>query len=121
MSGRATWRRPAREETSMFKLVALWSAPKPEDVAAFEAAYLDTHAPLARAIPNLAGLETIRIGEGLEGAAPAFHRVAVMIWPDRAAFERDEHTPQWTALRADAGQMIERFGVTLTSAMGQDG
>jgi uncharacterized protein (TIGR02118 family) len=105
----------------MFKLVALWSAPKPEDKAAFEAAYLNVHAPLARAVPDLTGLDTILIGEGLEGSAPAFYRVAVMVWPDKAAFERDEHTPQWTALRADAGQMIERFGVTLTSAMGQDG
>jgi uncharacterized protein (TIGR02118 family) len=105
----------------MFKLVALWSAPKPEDRAAFEAAYLNVHAPLARAVPSLAGLDTILIGEGLEGSAAAFHRVAVMTWPDKAAFERDEHTPQWTALRADAGQMIERFGVSLTSSMGQDG
>jgi len=105
----------------MFKLVALWSAPKPEDKAAFEAAYLNVHAPLARAIPSLSGLDTILIGEGLEGSAAAFYRVAVMVWPDKAAFQRDEHTPQWTALRADAGQMIERFGVTLTSAMGQDG
>jgi uncharacterized protein (TIGR02118 family) len=105
----------------MFKLVALWSAPKPADREAFEAAYLGTHAPLARAIPSLSGLDTIRIGEGLEGSAPPYYRVAIMVWPDRAAFERDEKTPQWSALRADAGQMIERFGVTLTSFMGQDG
>ena len=103
----------------MFKLVALWSAPKPADVDAFEKAYLDVHCAKARAIPNLTGLETIRIGEGLEGSAPAFYRVAIMIWPDRAAFERDEHTAEWRTLREDAGQMIERFGVTLTSAMGR--
>lgn len=105
----------------MFKLVALWSAPKPEDRTAFEEAYATSHAPKARALPNLAGLDTILIGEGLEGAAPAFHRVAVMIWPDRAAFQRDELTPEWRALREDAGQMVQRFGVSLTSSMGQDG
>jgi uncharacterized protein (TIGR02118 family) len=105
----------------MFKLVALWSAPRPADLEAFEAAYLNTHAPLARALPNLAGLDTIRIGEGLEGSTPPYHRVAIMVWPDRAAFERDEKTPEWTALRADAGQMITRFGVSLTSSMGYDG
>lgn len=105
----------------MFKLVALWSAPRKGEEDAFETAYLGTHAPLARAVPRLAGLDTIKIGEGLEGSAPTCYRVAVMSWPDRAAFEADEHTPQWTALRADAGQMIERFGVTLTSSMGQDG
>lgn len=105
----------------MFKLVALWSAPKPADRAAFETAYMTVHVPLARALPNLASVETILIGEGLEGSVPPYHRVAVMTWPDRAAFEADEHTPQWAALRADAGQMLERFAVTLTSSMGQDG
>ena len=77
--------------------------------------------PLARAIPGLAGVDTILIGEGLEGSAAPYHRVAVMIWPDKQAFEADEKTPEWTALRADAGQMLERFGVSLTSSMGQDG
>ncbi|MBC7519826.1 MAG: EthD family reductase [Sandarakinorhabdus sp.] len=105
----------------MLKLVALWSPPKPEDRAAFEAAYLDVHAPLARALPNLAGLDTILVADGLEGAVPDFHRIAVMIWPDQAAFDRDEKTPEWTALRANAGEMLERFGVTLTSSIGQDG
>jgi uncharacterized protein (TIGR02118 family) len=105
----------------MYKLVALWSAPKVADMDAFEKAYLEVHCPKARALPNLAGLETIRIKDGLEGGTPGFHRVAVMIWPDRAAFERDEHTAEWRALREDAGEMIGRFGVTLNSAMGNDG
>lgn len=105
----------------MFKLMALWSAPKPEDLAAFEQAYINVHATLARALPNLAGLETIRIKEGLEGAAADYHRLAIMSWPDKAAYERDRHTPEWTALRTDAGQMLERFGVSLTSSMGEDG
>lgn len=105
----------------MFKLVAFWTAPKPEDRAAFEDAYLNVHARLARALPNLASLDTILFAAGLEGAAPDYHRVAVMNWADKAAFDRDGETPEWTALRADAGQMIERFGVTLTSSVGADG
>ncbi len=104
----------------MFRLVALWSAPKPEDRAAFETAYVEVHAPLARALPNLASLDTIVFASGLEGASP-YHRVAIMNWADHAAFERDGETPEWTALRADAGQMIERFGVELTSSVGEDG
>ena len=104
----------------MFQLVALWSAPRPEDRAAFEDAYLNVHVPKARALANLARLQTILIDEGLEGSAPAWHRVAIMTWPDRAAFERDEKTPEWPALRADAGQMVARFGVTLTASMGLD-
>ena len=105
----------------MFQLVALWSAPKAEDRAEFEAAYLNVHAVKARALPNLGRLETVLIGEGLEGSAPAWHRVAIMTWPDRTAFERDEKTTEWLALRADGGQMVARFGVTLTASMGRDG
>ena len=101
----------------MFKLVATWTAPKPEDRAAFEEAYLGSHAPKARAVPGLASLETILIGEGLEGTAPAWHRVAIMTWSDRDAFERDEETAQWRTLREDAGEMVGRFGVTLSVSM----
>jgi uncharacterized protein (TIGR02118 family) len=105
----------------MFKLMALWTPPKPEDRAAFETAYLNIHAPLARALPNLSSLDTVLFSEGLEGAAPEYHRVAIMIWQDKAAFERDGLTSEWTALRTDAGLMIERFGVNLNSFMGEDG
>jgi uncharacterized protein (TIGR02118 family) len=105
----------------MFKLVALWSAPQAQDRDAFEKAYRDTHAPLARQVPGLTGLDTLLVGEGLEGAPPPFYRTAVMTWPDKASFERCEKSPEWAALRADAGRMIERFGVTLTSFMGHDG
>lgn len=109
------------EEIVVLKLVALWSPPKPDDRAAFETAYANVHAPLARALPGLSSLDTILIDEGLEGSPADFYRVAVMSWPDHDAFERDQQTPEWAALRADAGQMIERFGVTLTSSVGQDG
>lgn len=105
----------------MFKLLALWSAPAPADRAAFEAYYADVHAPLARAVPHLAKLETILFSEGLEGTPAEHYRAAVMIWPDRAAFESDQSTPEWAALRADAGQMVGRFGVSLTSSIGMDG
>ena len=105
----------------MLKLVAVWSPPKPEDRDAFETAYVNVHAPLAGALPNLTSLETILINEGLEGVPADVHRFAIMTWADKAAMERDEHTPEWTALRTDAGQMIERFGVTLTSSIGHVG
>lgn len=104
----------------MLKLVALWSPPKPADRAAFETAYINIHAPLARALPGLASLDTILIDEGLEGSPADFYRVAVMTWPDQDAFESDQHTPEWAALRADAGQMMERFAVSLTSSLGKD-
>lgn len=105
----------------MLKLVAIWSPPKTEDRDAFETAYINVHAPLARNLPNLTSIDTILISEGLEGEPADVYRVAVMAWADKAAMERDELTPEWVALRTDAGQLIERFGVSLTSSIGHDG
>jgi len=106
----------------MLKLVAVWSPPKPEDRDAFETAYANVHAPLARALLSLTSLDTILVSEGLEGVPADAYRFAITCTrPDKAADERDEQTPEWLALRADAGGMIERFGVTLTSSVGHDG
>lgn len=105
----------------MYKLIALWSPPKPADAEAFEKAYLEVHVPKAKALANLAGLETVKMAAGLDGSAPAVGRVAVMIWPDRTAFERDEATEAWRLVREDGGSLVERFGVTLQAFVGEDG
>jgi len=105
----------------MYKLTALWGSPKPEDRAAFEDHYLKIHVPLANALKNLSEVQTVVVDEGLEGAPQPFHRVAIMVWPDRAAFARDEASEAWKALRADGSGLAERFGVSLIAATGEDG
>lgn len=104
----------------MFKLIAFWSHPRPEDVDAFERHYKEIHAPLATRVPELRRIVLTRTATGLEGAAPAFHRVAEMYFDGPAALERSAHSPAWAAMRADAGAMIERFGVTLQVGMGDE-
>lgn len=39
---------------------------------------------------------------------------------DVAAFERSAHPPAWAVMRADAGAMIERSGVSLRVGMGHE-
>lgn len=104
----------------MYKIVATWSAPNPADVEAFEDYYNTTHAPLASAVPELRRLVLTRTADGLEGATPAFYRVAELHFDDRAALERSAHSAAWKRMREDAGKMIERFGVTLAVAMGAE-
>jgi uncharacterized protein (TIGR02118 family) len=104
----------------MFKLIAAWSAPKPADLEAFEKHYLEVHAPLAKAVPELRRIVLTRTDVGLEGAAPAFHRIAEMSFDDPAALERSAHSSQWKALREDAGVMINQFGVNLDVGMGNE-
>src|SRR5262245_14562198 len=102
----------------MFKVIAAWSHPKPEDVDAFEKHYLNTHVPLANAVPELRRIVLTRTGVGLEGAQPAFHRIAEMAFDDPDALERSAHSAKWKALREDAGVMIGKFGVKLDVGIG---
>jgi uncharacterized protein (TIGR02118 family) len=104
----------------MVKIVATWSAPKPEDVSAFEEYYAKTHVPLAAAAPGLRRLVLTRTTSGLEGNAPAFYRVAELHFDDLATLERSAHSAQWTRMREDAGKMIERFGVSLQVGIGEE-
>lgn len=104
----------------MYKIVAVWSAPKPEDVESFEEYYADTHVPLAANVPELRRLVLTRTSDGLEGNAPAFYRVAELHFDDRDALERSAHSAEWTQMREDAGKMIERFGVGLTVGIGTE-
>ncbi len=102
----------------MYKLYAFWSAPKPEDVEAFEEHYQKTHAPLAARVPHLRKLVTTRTSVGLEGGEPAFYRVAEMAFDSKEQTEESTHSPQWQDVRADAGSWIEHFGVNMSVSIG---
>lgn len=102
----------------MYKIVALWSAPKPQDVDAFESYYHEIHVPKAAVVPGLRKLALTRIDAGLEGAPAPFYRVAELCFDSPEAMEKSAHSPVWQAMREDAGKMIERFGVTLTVGTG---
>jgi uncharacterized protein (TIGR02118 family) len=102
----------------MYKIVALWSAPKPGDVDAFESYYREVHVPKAQTVPGLRKLLLTRIESGLEGSAAPFYRVAELHFDSPEAMEKSGHSPFWQAMREDAGKMLERFGVTLTVGVG---
>ncbi|GAA4282966.1 hypothetical protein GCM10022261_04970 [Brevibacterium daeguense] len=104
----------------MYKLIACWSAPRAEDEASFEQHYRDVHAPAAAAVPRLRRLVTTRTAIGLEGGDPAFYRVAELVFDSQSDLEAGEHSKEWAAMRADAGAMIERFGVSLTVGTGEE-
>lgn len=102
----------------MYTLYAVWSKPAEGDIEAFEAHYTGTHAPLVSAVPKLRRFLTTRTPDGLAGGDAAFYRVAEMSFDSKEALEAAEETEQWAKVRADAGVMIERFGVTMSVAMG---
>ena len=104
----------------MYKLYAYWSAPKAEDVEAFEEYYLSTHCPKAEAVPHLKRLVTTKTGDGFEGGEPIHYRIAEMVYADGDALKSCEESSEWTTLRECSGHMIERFGVTLTVEGGEE-
>lgn len=104
----------------MYKLYAFWSAPKPEDRESFEEYYNNTHVPRAAAVPHLESIVTTLTTDGLEGAEPATYRVAEMSFADRAAYEASTKSPEWAEMRACAGDIISRYGVSLTVALGDE-
>jgi uncharacterized protein (TIGR02118 family) len=100
----------------MYTLYALWATPPDEE--AFEAYYAETHAPLAANLPGLRELNLVKTSDGL-GDAPSLHyRIAELVFDDKAALERCQESPEWDALVADAGIMVERFEVALGNAAG---
>ena len=104
----------------MYKLIACWSAPRHEDVEAFEEHYNEVHLPAAAKVPGMRRLLATRTDSGLEGGESAFYRVAELHFDSKQALEASEHSEEWGAMRADAGTMIERFGVSLTVGMGEE-
>lgn len=104
----------------MYKLFAFWSSPEAADVAAFEEHYNNIHVPKAAAVPKLRRLVATRTPHGLEGGEPAFYRVAEMAFDSPADMAASEESAEWAAMRADAGEMIERFGISLSVCIGQE-
>jgi uncharacterized protein (TIGR02118 family) len=102
----------------MYKLYAVWTHPKPEDLEAFERHYEEVHAPLAAAIPGLQKLALTRTSDTLGDGASPFHRIAELWFDDREACDAAAETPELEAAAKDAAEMEERFGVQLLSPAG---
>lgn len=83
-----------KQEVPTYKILAVWSAPKAEDVEAFEQYYRDTHVPLARACPGLRRLVLTRTDRGLEDSEPAFYRVAELLFDDPDTLEESARSPE---------------------------
>lgn len=103
-----------------YKLFAYWSAPKAEDVEAFEEYYASTHVPRAAAVPNLTEIKTTRTADGFEGGETPHYRVAEMVFDSAEAMAESAESEAWAEMRQCSGDIIERFGVSLTVEMGEE-
>ncbi|HEX9738926.1 MAG TPA: EthD family reductase [Candidatus Limnocylindria bacterium] len=99
------------------RLVALYAPP--EDPAAFDAHYRDTHAPIVRRYPGLRDLRLTR-ADGVGGRPPAFYLIAEMAFDSRA----DLDAALASEAGVESGRDLRNFasaGVTLLVADDQSG
>jgi uncharacterized protein (TIGR02118 family) len=102
----------------MYKAIGIWSWPRDEDRAEFDEHYEMVHYPLAEKVPGTRRITVLTGGENAR--ASGMFRVAEVYFDDRAAFDRAAESPEWQVMAADAQQLIERYGVTLIAADGEE-
>jgi uncharacterized protein (TIGR02118 family) len=102
----------------MYKAIGIWSWPRDEDRAEFDEHYEMVHYPLAEKVPGARRITVLTGGENAR--ASGMFRVAEVYFDDRAAFDRAAESPEWQVMAADAQQLIERYGVTLIAADGEE-
>ena len=100
----------------MYKAIGTWSWPN--DLEAFEDHYLNVHMPIARTVPGVQAIASLKADES--GRESGIYRYAELAWADKEACERAQDSQEWAAMTADAMGIMERFGVTMTAAMGWD-
>ena len=93
-------------------LIALYA--QPEDPAAFDRHYAETHRRLGLAFPGLRSFTGTHPAPGPDGAPAPFHFVAVLEFDDQAALDAAMAGPEGQAAVADLANFAGA-GVTLVS------
>ena len=83
----------------MARLVVLYKSPN--DAAAFDKHYFETHVPIAKKIPGLRKYETSKGPVATPGGHSGFHLVAILHFDDLAAIQNAFASAEGQAAVAD--------------------
>ena len=97
----------------MVKLVVAYGAP--EDPAAFDQYYADTHAPLAAKIPNMRRFETGKVLGTADGSPAPYYFLAELLFDSADALEAAMASPEGQAAAGDVANFATG-GATLMIA-----
>lgn len=97
----------------MVKLVVAYGHP--EDVAAFDRHYAETHAPLAQKIPDLQRFEAGRVLGTADGSPAPYHFIAELWFDSAEQLQQAMQSPEGQAAAADVGTFASG-GATLMIA-----
>jgi uncharacterized protein (TIGR02118 family) len=90
----------------MARMVVIYKTP--EDPAAFEKHYLETHVPLAQKLPGLRKYEISRAPIVTFGGATDIYLIATLLFDDMAAIQACFASPEGRAARADRELLAPR-------------
>lgn len=93
-----------------FQLTVIYD--QPDDPAAFDAYYAQTHAPLAAQLPGLKSFTATKSEPGPKGQAPSAYFVAELQFDDRSAFGAAMSGDEGRATAADVSNFATG-GVTM--------
>ena len=93
----------------MVKGTALFGHP--EDPAAFEEYYANTHVPLVKKIPNLQRFERAKVVAMPDGSEPPYYRIGELYFEDVEQMQRSLASDEGQAVSADF-QNFATGGVT---------
>ncbi len=79
---------------------------KPEDAAAFDKYYFDTHVPVAKKIPGLRKYEVSRGPVGTPSGPSGYHLVAILHFDDMAAIQAAMGSAEGQAAVADLSNFV---------------
>jgi uncharacterized protein (TIGR02118 family) len=103
----------------VLKIIGYWTAPREEDLEAFEHDYMTNHVPKALRLPGLRRLVTTRVTDGWQGGTPEHYRIVEAEFESREALEATFSTPEFAAMRADRQRLIETYGVENHAEVGE--
>jgi uncharacterized protein (TIGR02118 family) len=85
----------------MVKLIVAYGVP--EDPAAFDQHYADTHIPLAEKIPNVERFEAAKVLGTADGSPAPYHLIAELWFDSAEVLQASLGSPEGQAAAADVG------------------
>ncbi|GAA4970957.1 uncharacterized protein (TIGR02118 family) [Nonomuraea thailandensis] len=98
-----------------YQLIVLYN--QPDNAAAFDKHYDETHAPLASRMPGVRSYTTMRPA-ATGGEQPPYHLVAVLTFDDQQAFEAAATSEEGQAAVADLANFAGKGATLLTGPAG---
>jgi uncharacterized protein (TIGR02118 family) len=88
-----------RQEEAMARLVVMYKTPN--DAAAFDKYYFETHVPIAKKVPGLRKYEVSQGPVATPAGPSGLHLIATLYFDDLAAIQRAFASPEGQAAAAD--------------------